>query len=150
MPIVNLGEIHRAHQRFIQTDRGALSTEMSHAAEYGEDYAKRYPRFIPRHHDGLREATEGKVVRRTGGGVVRLQNAKPYAASIDQGARPHDIHGNPRLVFFWAKLAKWVSARRVKHPGNKPYRFLYGANQASFREFGERMAAHMTAIARKF
>lgn len=153
MPILNLNEIKRAHQRFIQADRGALSTEMSRAGTYGEEYARRYPRFVPRSGvGGLRDASKGIVIRKSGGGVIRLQNAKRYAAAIDQGARPHDIiaRRSPLLVFFWAKRGRWVRARRVKHPGNRPYRFLYGANQASFREFGVRMQAHMSTIARKF
>lgn len=150
--ILNLPQIKRAHSRFLQANTGALSTELTHAREYGESYAKRYPRFIPRHHDGLREATKGTVVRRVGGGIVRLSNAKKYAAAIDQGARPHDIfprHGN-RLVFFWAKKNKWVRAKRVKHPGNKPYRFLHGATIAMGREFGVRMKARMNQVAKKF
>jgi hypothetical protein len=150
MPVLNLSEIKRAHAKFVQTNKGAISTEMSRARLYGEQYAHRFPRFTPRSPNGLREASKGTVVRTSGGGIVRLTNAKRYAAAIDQGARPHDIHGSPLLVFFWAKKNRWVRARRVKHPGNRPYRFLFGANQASFREFGVRMNLHMTQIARKF
>jgi hypothetical protein len=148
--ILNLSAIKKAHQNFIKLNTGALSTEMSRAKVYSEDYARRFPRFIPRSPNGLREASKAQVIRTRGGGIVRLSNAKKYAAAIDKGARPHDIHGSPLLVFFWKKHNKWVRARRVKHPGNRPYRFLYGANQASFREFGERMKAHMAQIARKF
>jgi len=92
------------------------------------------------------------VVRRPGGGYVRLYNAKPYAAAIDQGARPHDIfpkRGN-RLVFFWQKKNKMVFAKRVKHPGNRPYRFMHGATLAMGREFGKRMTGSMVRVAKKF
>lgn len=39
----------------------------------------------------------------------------------DEGTRPHTIHGQPILRFV--KGGKVIYARKVNHPGNKPYRW---------------------------
>ena len=149
---LDLDGLKRSHSRFYTRHQVALYEQLNSAEKHGLDYAERYPRFTPRSPHGLREANEGQVVRTRSGGIVRLKNRKPHAAAIDQGARPHDIfpkRGN-RLVFFWAKKNTWVRAKRVKHPGNKPYRFLFGATQAAGRFFGKRMDERMIRIARAF
>ena len=54
--------------------------------------------------------------------VWTLEVDTPYAEPAIRGARPHQITGNPLLVFFWPKAGRTVFFRRVNHPGNPPNR----------------------------
>ena len=56
--------------------------------------------------------------------TMRISNPTPYASFVDKGTRPHEIRGNPLLVFFWAKVGRVVAFPRVNHPGNIAYDFF--------------------------
>lgn len=45
----------------------------------------------------------------------------PQANWTDKGTRPHMIYGRPTLRFV--KGGKIIFARRVQHPGNKPFKW---------------------------
>ena len=64
-----------------------------------------------------------------------LLAATPYALFVEGGTKPHEIRPRkaPALRFFWPVLGRWVSAKRVQHPGTKPRLFMTNA-----RNFGER------------
>lgn len=40
---------------------------------------------------------------------------------LEEGTRPHVIAARfaPSLVFFWAKMGRWVAFKQVNHPGTK-------------------------------
>jgi hypothetical protein len=67
------------------------------------------------------------VVRVREGPVFEVGSADPVALWVHEGTEPHQIVGNPLLVFHWAKLGKVVAFRQVNHPGTKPNRFLVEA-----------------------
>jgi hypothetical protein len=51
----------------------------------------------------------------------------PYALFVEEGTNPHKIVPKTpggMLVFYWAKVGTIVHLRSVKHPGNRPYKFL--------------------------
>jgi hypothetical protein len=125
---------------------------MRRSAEAGVAYAIRRPRFTPRSGaNSLALATQGKVIRRRSGGVVRLKNAKPYAAAIDKGARPHIIRIRRRKALrFVGKGGGLVFRRSVQHPGNRPYRFLSRARDQASDSFLRGMSRRMAEIARRF
>lgn len=151
--ITNLPDVFAAHRRFLTRHDHAYRDSLEDASDFGLRYANSRPRFTPRTGE-LQKANESRVIRTRTLGTVRFRNRKPYAASIDQGARPHDIfprdRARGRLIFFWPKVGKWIYARRVKHPGNKPYRFLHGATIAAGRFWFVDMSRRMFAASRLF
>lgn len=63
----------------------------------------------------------------------------PYAAAIEEGARPHKIVPRHRRVLRWPVEGGFRFADSVNHPGNRAYRFLGNAIERSMpditREF---------------
>ncbi len=146
----NLATIRQGHKMVVAKTNGAIAEVAQQAGEQAVAYAKSHPRFTPRSGD-LQRANEYRVVRTPGGRIVKVRNAKSYAAAIDKGARPHDIHpkvGNEYL-HFKGKFG-WVRTRRVKHPGNKPYRFLHSATLVAGRAMGPKLGVKMARIAKQF
>lgn len=129
-----------------------LAIGMEAARENLLKVARERPRFTPRT-GKTQKANKARVIRRGRRKIiVRATNNLAHAAAIDKGARPHIIRprNGPRLVFWSAKWNKMVYARQVHHPGNKPYRFLYGATTAAGRKFRSDFPASMRKIAARF
>lgn len=145
----NLDRIRRGHAKVIANTKTAVAAAMAEAGEEAVAYAKRYPRYTPRT-GKLSAGNEWRTVRVAGGRVLRIQNKVKYAAPIDKGARPHDIHARRSPYLHFLGKRGWVRARRVKHPGNKPYRFLYGATVIAGRSLGVKLQKRMSEIARAF
>jgi hypothetical protein len=109
----------------------------------------KYPLFKPRS-GSLQSKTKSRAVKLRSGAIIRTTNAAPYAASIDTGARKHEIRAKNVPFLRFKVKGKWVSTKRVKHPGNRPYKFMYRANNATFRVVGRNLGQRMAAIARRF
>lgn len=58
-----------------------------------------------------------------------IKNDQPYAAIVEHGSRPHEIHGRPLLRFV--VNGRVVYARKVNHPGTRPYNILKQAIAAN-------------------
>lgn len=145
-----LEKVRVMHKRVVAKTTTAVAEAMAEAGEEAVAYAKLYPRFTPRT-GHLQRSTDWRTVKIAGGRVLRIRNTAKYAAAIDKGARPHDIHpkiGNEYLRFK-GKFG-WVRTRRVKHPGNKPYRFLHGASLVAGRLIEKKIRAKFAIIARTF
>jgi hypothetical protein len=145
-----LEKVRVGHKRVIAKTTAAVAEAMAEAGEAAVAYVRRYPRFTPRTGDTQR-ATDWRTVKVAGGRVLRIRNTKKHAAALDKGARPHDIHprvGN-QYLHFKGKFG-WVRTRRVKHPGNKPYRFLHGAAVAAGRLLGQKLTAKLSQISKTF
>lgn len=85
-----------------------------------------HPAFTP-HTGALQQATKFRLVRTSGGRVVRISNAKSYSSFVEEGTRPHKIVArNGRALRFYVK-GSVVFRRSVNHPGTKPYWFLRSA-----------------------
>jgi hypothetical protein len=146
----NLALIKREHKAVLAKTTAAIAEATAEAGQAGVDYAKRFPRFTPRTGDTQR-ANDWRTVKVAGGRILRIRNTAKHAAALDKGARPHDIHprvGN-QYLHFKGKFG-WVRTRRVKHPGNKPYRFLHGATVVAGRLLGTKLKAKMVTISRAF
>lgn len=73
----------------------------------------------------------------------------PYALFVDEGTRAHVIlpRNAPRLVFFWARMGKWVAAKKVNHPGTTGRFFGKRTARAFMRPFVERSQAAIDRVA---
>ncbi len=72
----------------------------------------------------LTSRIRGFVEISTPGGAVGVLGAfTHYASYVDAGTRPHEIRGNPWLVFK-TKDGQWVRTHLVRHPGTKADGFM--------------------------
>jgi hypothetical protein len=149
--MLDLKKLHKSHERFLRVHDAALNDELKIAGETGVKYAKARPKFQRRSGD-LQAGNESRVIRVNGRvRVVRLQNAVPYAAAIDRGAKPHIIRAKPgKTLAFVGRSGQMVFAKQVRHPGNKAYRFFHSATTVAGRSFNVSMAKRMSRISRGF
>ncbi len=85
---------------------------------------------------------EGKAFRnRTGvlrSSIIAYENkvvAKaPYAPFVELGTRPHIILPKNKKALRFIKDGKEVFAKKVRHPGSKPYPFLFADIQNRAKE----------------
>jgi hypothetical protein len=145
---LNLRAIHAIHTRFILEHDKAVADEAEKAAQFAEAHVHLYPGFKPGT-GALQDATEHKIIRTARGRLIRMVNAKKYAPAIDLGARAHVIRPRRARFLRFTVGGKVVFARKVNHPGNRPYRFLYRATNAAGRVFFIAMQHRMGIVARQ-
>lgn len=142
--------MRKAHESLIAQHQRAVGESLEFAGRFAKDHVERHPGFKPRT-GRLQKATKHRVVRTAGGKVLKLTNTRKYAASIDLGARPHVIRPRRRkFLRFRGRDGNWVFARKVNHPGNKPYKFLYRASRAAGRVGERNLRQKLTRIASRF
>lgn len=147
----DLAFVKRRHKAFLAGNREMIAISGEEAAEFVKYHVNQHPGFRPRS-GALQRETRAKFIRTRTGGIVRAQNPKKYAASIDSGARAHPIYARraPLLRFYWKKKGRWVSTKKVNHPGNRPYKFLYRATHAAWRVLAQRAEVRAARLARSF
>lgn len=61
-------------------------------------------------------------------GVVGVATSAPYGAGVEFGTRPHTIYPkNGRYLAFKAASGQMVFARKINHPGSRPYPYMQPA-----------------------
>lgn len=150
MAIANLDELERAHDRLLADTERAIADALDLAGQHGVEHVQRYPEFHPQT-GKLQKKTNYRVVRTSGGRILKLTNTAPYAGAIDGGAKAHTILPRKgRFLRFIGRDGKTVFARRVNHPGNKAYRFMYYATDAADRVFRADIERRLTDIGARF
>jgi len=137
------------HAKFLKLHEHEFAEELDRSGRAGVDYARKNPRFKPRT-GKTQAANDYKIIRTKTRGKVRLYNTAKHAAALDRGARPHIIRAKNKSLAFKGRSGEMVFRRSVRHPGNKPYRFLYGATIAAGRSFHGNMQQRMSRIANRF
>lgn len=129
----------------------AVAEQMILAGEHAVAHVQAYPAFKPdtRH---LQLSTDWRVVKLSNGRILKIRNTAKYASAIDRGADAHPIVARraPYLHFFWKRKGRWVKTKEVRHPGNRPYKFLYRASNSAGRVFFQGLEAQMKKLARNF
>lgn len=148
--LANEAELRRAHDYFLAEQSRIIGDELDRAGRAGVEYSEQHPEFTPRSPRGLQKSNRYRVVRTSGGRLVRLTNTKDYAAAIDQGASPHVITARSKPYLHFRGSKGWVRVKNVNHPGNRPFRFLYNAHDAANRVFGASLRRRLAALAAKF
>jgi hypothetical protein len=151
MRLTNFESVQRGHQHFLAQNDRLFGESLERSGRHAKDHVNRYPTFKPRT-GKLQKRTRTRVVRTRGGKLLRIYNTLEYAAPIDGGAKPHDIPAKnaTHLRFYWAKARRWVTTKRVNHPGNKPYKFMYRAWQSAGRVERQELERGMRGIASSF
>jgi len=144
----------------------ALDLWSSLAVKTAEDHAKAhvklYSKFKRRRSQGsLKDATLSR--HRGTWRSRRLQievyvKERGYEQAIEYGSRSYTARGSTPIVarnarflrFFWPKVGRVVFFRKVMHPGNKPYKFLYNATRSAYRVYGDAMSNSLDQAAKQF
>jgi hypothetical protein len=148
--LANLQELEREHDRLLAENERAIEGSLELAGRHGVEHVQQHPEFKPRT-GALQKATKYRVVRTSGGRILKLTNTKDYAAAIDTGARAHTIvPRRGKFLRFIGRDGRTVFTRRVNHPGNKPYRFMFFATDAADRVFRQVIVRRMGALASRF
>jgi hypothetical protein len=104
-----------------------LSDGIRRGVERGIDEAVREAINTRRYQDQtglLTSMIKGFVEVSTPGGAVGYFGAfTDYASYVEGGTRPHQIHGNPMLVFK-GRDGTWVRTTMVNHPGTQADGFM--------------------------
>lgn len=148
--IVNLDEIRRAHERFIEKNERLLDESADFLGEGAIVNVRRSPTFTPRT-GKLQDSTEYDKLVRVSGRLVRIRNTAPYALPIEEGAKPHVIEARRKpFLVFKGRDGNWVRKKRVNHPGNKAYWFLKRAMWSAVNDTVEFVKDGMDRIAKQF
>lgn len=147
----DIAELERAHDRLLADNERAIAESLELAGLHAIEHVQQHPEFKPQS-GNLQRKTKARVVRTSGGRILRITNDAPYAGAIDGGAKPHVIRPvtATRLRFFSKKADKWVFAKEVHHPGNRPFKFLYFATDAANRVFRADLTRRLTDIGARF
>lgn len=146
----DVGSLRRQHARFLGQHKGMVSRSLEKAGGDAAEHVKRHHTF--RRHkssNSLADATKYRVIKSRGGKILRLKWNKKYAKPIEHGARPHTIRPRRKKVLrFWsAKLGRFVFAKKVRHPGNRPYHFGKRAQKHAHTKLGKRLRRGMRDVA---
>lgn len=150
--IVNLPQVRAIHNHFANMWRESIAGSVAECrANIAAEQAK--GSGLRKRTGALFDATKTEA-RWTGRGVhIGVTNDKSYAAPLEFGSKPYTIYPKSvggRLSFFWTKVGKWVSLRKVRHPGNRTYSFLKRAVDVSYQRLGYSLLYAADAIASRF
>jgi hypothetical protein len=137
------------HRSFEASHRGMVVDEAKDAAAHIEAQVFQSPRFKPRT-QRLQRGTRGTTV--IGSNVIRVvgSNRTPYAPFIEYGTKPHIIRARRAKALRFMQRGKVVFRRWVRHPGTRPYQFLYRAVNSAARICNQGLFQDMARIARSF
>jgi hypothetical protein len=148
---LDVDKLRRGHDYFLARQERVIGAALARAGDEAVEHVQRYPEFKPGPKHALQRATKARVIRTANGRLLQLTNAKPYAKAIEFGSPEHDIvPRRKKLLRFIGRDGKTVFARRVRHPGNKPYRFLYNAHDAANRLFRTDLTRRLGELANAF
>lgn len=149
--IVNLGEVLRAHEHVLAQHARAVDKALDTVGRHAVEHVQKYATF-QRRTGKLQDTTKAsRVIRTAGGKLIRITNPQKYAPAIDTGAKPHVIRPRRRTFLrFVGRDGRLVFARKVNHPGNKPYKFGWRATHSAHRVLGDYLRREMTSIAKRF
>jgi hypothetical protein len=145
----NEREVRRRHEDFIAENDRQIGLALDLSGHVARQHVANHPQFTPRT-GALQRATNYRVIRTSGGKLLKLTNTRPYADAIDQGAAPHEIVPVARNYLRFVVGGRTIFAQRVKHPGNRPYKFMFRAHSAANRFFRQDMTDRMAALALRF
>lgn len=137
------------HRAFESHHRSMVIGEAQDAATHIESHVFQSPPFKPRTQK-LQRGTRGSVEALSN--VVRIvaKNATRYAGFIEYGTRPHIIRAKRAKALRFIQRGKVVFRKWVRHPGTRPYQFLYRATNSAARICHQGLLQGMARIARSF
>lgn len=148
--MLDLGRLRAAHNKTIVDHATTVAGEIVDAGEFAQSYARAHPTFKPRT-GRLQRSVHWKARQAAKKTTLKVRARTRYAHAIEYGARPHVI--TPRrkkYLRFRPKGGGVVFAKRVNHPGNRPFKFLYRTANAAGRILQQGLGAGMARVASRF
>lgn len=149
--IRNIGAIKRRHRRFIRAHGAMVNRAMAQMDAEVRGHVRDQATF--RHRTGAAKAgVRTRIVRLKSGVRMRITNVAPHAKYLEFGTKPHIITARrgSSLSFYWARMGKRMSVKRVRHPGTKPYRFMLAAAKHAHQSLNPELRAGMRRVAKRF
>lgn len=148
--IANVNALRREHDHFLAENERLLNAALEEAGDEAYDHVQRKPEFT-RRTGKTQQATGHRVVRTSGGRVLRIFNTAKHARALESGARPHVIRAREgKVLAFRGRGGGMVFRKSVSHPGNRPYLFLFNATHVTFMRLRPRLERNMTLLAKRF
>lgn len=157
--MLDLSAIRRGHQHFMAEHSRAVAEALDPEKLTAWEW-----RYISQHggftsHTGNLVAKTKVKVARTGKGklIVRSTNSAKQAKALDGGSglygpkhAKYIIRAKNGKTLAFLVNGKLIFRRFVMHPGVRPTRFLYNANDALFRTSKQWLRGAMAKAAHKF
>lgn len=147
--ITNLSHVMKAHRRFLTENRRVIHEELDRAGDTAHQHVESNASFRDRS-GKLRRSTHHRVLIGRNKSRVRLRWRPRYATFIEYGTRPHIIRARRRQFLRFVVGGRVVYARKVNHPGTRPYKFGWKASHAAHRVLGQRLRRRMSQLAKRF
>lgn len=80
-------------------------------------------------------------------GIVEL--ATPNAIGLHQGRSAHVIRPRNKMILRFPVAGQFVFAKKVNHPGNKPYPYLFNAAEKETPAINSRFGAAVEKVLRQ-
>jgi hypothetical protein len=148
---IDLRAVRRIHKRFENAHRQMVNTALRDAGEFATNHVRSFSKFKRRSATGsLKDATRWRLLRRKNVATLVIKSTKKTASFIDLGTRPHIIRARraKTLKFVWRGGLRFY--KKVNHPGNRPFRFLWNATRAAYRIAEQQIQNRMEQVARRF
>jgi hypothetical protein len=121
---LDMSGFDRARERTMESLTRGIRESTENAAREGAAEAKRVGRFkdqTGKLRGGVRAEERQETALTATWAVV---SPMPYSRFVESPTKPHEIHGNPLLQFYWPKVGRWVAFKSVKHPGTLGFPFM--------------------------
>jgi hypothetical protein len=149
---INIAQLKLIHRRFRSRNTAMVNASLKVAARQAEEHVRQRSTFKRRKARSLKDDTKHRIIKSRGGRILRLSWTKKYSPFVEYGTRPHRIVARRRafLRFYLPRAGRVVYARRVNHPGTRPYKFGWKSAYAAHRVLGQHLQRGMDSIAQKF
>jgi hypothetical protein len=121
---VDLSSFRRVAAKSIERLQTGVRDAVRNAAQEGAEEAKRVGRF--KDHTGkLRSGIVAEYIRSSDSSARwDIVSKMKYSKFVEQGTRPHVIVPVRALALRFVINGQVIFARKVNHPGSKPYPFM--------------------------
>lgn len=121
---LDLSEFHRSVEQTEREMRTQIARGVNEAAEAGRDEAKRVGAWTDRTRR-LRNGIAAVPAHGRGDGAEsEILSPTPYSAIIEGGSRAHEIWARRKTFLRFVVGGQVIFARKVNHPGTRPYPFM--------------------------
>jgi hypothetical protein len=132
--VFNLGVVKQAHTKFLSKHKKHVRDTALFTHRTGRTW----------------RATKARVKRFRRGGKMVVRCTTPYATFLEHGTKAHVIRPKFKKALRFRVGGQPVFARKVNHPGTRPYYFLSAARDHAYRWARSTLQARMRRIARGF
>ena len=160
---INLAQLKQTHERFKRHHALIVDRSMAKAGNHAKEHVRLRSKFKRRSRRSLKDNTKARIVRTSGGKILRLKWTKKYASYVEYGTKKHPISlmeegggtstRGKALRFFWKKGPNGPGIyffKKVNHPGTRPYKFGWNSASAAHRIMGQQLRSGMQRAAEKF